>query len=125
MYEAVVKPSILTGEPAPAAHGSRAWNVSLGIDSLPYLAHHRLRGMLVLPGSVSVGMAVEAACVTGLGPCRLEAVTFPTALILPESGQRSVQAVLSNAVDGSASFRVSSRARSKRVWMTPWSFTHR
>jgi acyl transferase domain-containing protein len=77
------------------------WEMELDTDSLPYVADHRIQGLVVLPAAAYVDIALSAAEETfGSGSHSLEKVTFKRALVLPEDGTRAAQLVFSPAMPG-------------------------
>jgi len=98
--------SPLLGQPRDTA--AHSWDVDLQPTALPYLADHRLQGLLVLPGAVVIEMALAAASALGATPRLLEAITFQRAVFLSKSGAQSLRAVLADQ-DGGALFQVFSQ----------------
>ena len=99
--------SPLLGRPTPTAPGAtkRSWTVELGVDAFPYLSDHRLQGMVVLPGSAYLEMALAAATAVDVRtPTTLEAITFDRAFFVPMHGRRSLQIVLSSNLDATRDF---------------------
>ncbi len=71
---------------SPAQPGTHFWESYLSLDSLPYLADHRVRRAAVLPAAAMIELAWTAAGeVFGPNACALEQVHFKQALILPET----------------------------------------
>src|SRR4051812_44572283 len=90
--------SPLLGEQVKSAGPAEfyAWETDLSIDRLPYLADHRLQGMIVLPGSAYVEMALAAATAAfDETPQVLEEIVFRRLFFLPESESRTIKVVLS------------------------------
>ncbi len=91
---------------SPAAPGMVFWKMELGVDSVPYLRHHCVRGVPVVPGAAYVEMARAAAEeIFGPGPHILEKIEFKKALFLPEEGAQKVQLAFLPKRDGSNEFR--------------------
>jgi len=86
------------------------WELDLGASSLPYLADHRVRGTVVMPGAAYVEMALAAAGELAAGPLRVEDVVFRQPLWLTEEATRRVQLALTQEADGAAAFRICSRS---------------
>jgi acyl transferase domain-containing protein/acyl carrier protein len=83
------------------------WEIDLGPASFPYLADHRVQGMVVFPGTGYIELALAAAKeVFGEKAHRLEKVSFKKALFLPEDGSKTVQLVVSSEMPGMATFQV-------------------
>lgn len=79
----------------------------IGIETLRYLNDHKVQGSVVFPGSAYLEMARAAAAqLFGTGSPILSNVVFQEALILPASGERTLQLVASPASSGSASFQI-------------------
>ncbi|HIK08529.1 MAG TPA: type I polyketide synthase [Trichormus sp. M33_DOE_039] len=85
----------LLGEALPTlAHlpEMRIWQTQLDVRSLPYLNDHWVQGVIVLPGSAYVEMALAAAAeLFGAGQHILEVLHFQQALFLPETETQTVQ----------------------------------
>jgi len=109
------RPSLLA--PDPAAHpllGRRVrspllketlFESTLGTDALPFLADHRVRGLVIVPGAALLEMA-SAAAEEVLGPSVLEDVVIQEALVLPPEGARIVQLVVFGEERERRSFRI-------------------
>ncbi|TSC24493.1 type I polyketide synthase [Corallococcus sp. Z5C101001] len=79
----------------------------LGTDTLPFMDDHRIHGIVVVPSASHVSMLVAATELAfGATSCTLRDVLFPQALALPDSGQRTVQVVLTPGAGGEASFKL-------------------
>ena len=102
----------LLGQHFKSAHpaGTHFWETTLDKNSRPYLDDHRIHGGAVLPASAYVEMALAAAVeVFGAQSVALKDVEFRKALFLPKGGTHRVQMILSQGVDGAASFQIYSR----------------
>lgn len=90
--------------------GTRFWDMELSTSLFPYLADHRVRGMVVLPAAAYVEIALAAAAEAG-GPGKhvLEEMTFKKALFLPENDLQRVQVVVSPAMPETLSWQLFSR----------------
>ena len=69
------------------------WRSFISIDSLPWLKHHEVQGLLVFPGAGYICMAIEAMRQMVPDPTRiatysLRSITFLEALIVPPSPAR-------------------------------------
>jgi acyl transferase domain-containing protein/acyl carrier protein len=105
------------------AHPSRheVWETELERTAPAYLDDHRLQGAAVFPGTGYVELALAAAG-AALGP-GLRVVTdveFQRALLLPESGTKRVQVVLTPHETGDATFHVFSRAQGADPGRDAW-----
>ncbi|MFF4364442.1 type I polyketide synthase [Streptomyces sp. NPDC001604] len=79
----------------------------LSVRSQPWLADHRVGGVILLPGTGFVELAVQAGDQVGCGV--LEELTLKAPLVVPESGAVQVQVVVAAADDGRRSVEVYSR----------------
>jgi myxalamid-type polyketide synthase MxaE and MxaD len=96
--------------------GTHFWETMLDKNSLPHLDDHRIQGVAVLPASAYVEMALAAAVeVFGAQPVALKDIEFRKALFLPEGVTYTIQLILSQGVDGAASFHIYSC--SGKSWM--------
>ncbi|NJO48507.1 MAG: type I polyketide synthase [Leptolyngbyaceae cyanobacterium RM2_2_4] len=90
--------------------GDRLWEVQLNAQDLPYLDEHRIFGTAVL----SLGSYVEMVLTTAreaLGKtCQLTDFQLHTPLFLSQKRDRTLQVVLSEQSDGSATFYAHSRS---------------
>ena len=83
----------LLGRPAPPGH---RWVSELSVASFPYLADHRLQGLIILPGSAYLEMALAAAtAVDHKTPSTIEDISFERAFVVPSEGTRSLHIALS------------------------------
>ncbi|MDI3287045.1 type I polyketide synthase [Polyangium sp. 15x6] len=106
---------------SPLQGGAHLWQRELGVAEMPWLSAHRVRGLIVVPGTAMLEMALEAATdVLGPGPCALEEVSFERALLLPEEGSRVVQLVVLPARPGAATFELHSLPLSTEGPGTTW-----
>ncbi|GAA2477717.1 hypothetical protein GCM10010276_12520 [Streptomyces longisporus] len=80
----------------------------LSVRSQPWLADHRVGGVILLPGTGFVELAVRAGDQVGCG--LLEELTLQAPLVVPESGGVQVQVVVAAADgDGRRTFEVFAR----------------
>ena len=97
----------LLGERVSSALPMAQFQSKIGIDTLRYLNDHKVQGSVVFPASAYLEMARAASTeLFGAGPQVLSNVAFQEALILPASGTRTLQLVVSPASSGSASFQI-------------------
>jgi acyl transferase domain-containing protein len=95
---------------SPHAAGTHFWETTLDKNSLPYLDDHRIQGVAVLPASAYVEMVLAAAVEAfGAQSVALKDIELRKGLFLPESGTHTIQVILSQGVDGAASFHIYSR----------------
>lgn len=113
----------LLGEPFRPAQQTESlfWEFELGLDALPSLTDHRVRGSAVVPAAMFCELVLEAASRTfGPAPLTLDRVSVSSALVLPEEGTRSMQVVLTMESPGVASFRVMSRKPGETAAASAW-----
>ncbi|WBB80649.1 type I polyketide synthase [Micromonospora sp. WMMD882] len=79
---------------APALRDT-VFEAALSATAYPLLAEHRLHDQLVVPGAHHVAMLLAAATENGVQAPGLRDVLFVRPLVLPESGDRPAQTVLS------------------------------
>ncbi|MDX8399736.1 MAG: type I polyketide synthase [Gallionellaceae bacterium] len=75
----------------------------------PFIEDHRVFGQLVLAGASHLSMilsAVRSVETLGGGACSLTDVMFPTALLVPEKGERVVHLAITPQSQQSATFRL-------------------
>ncbi|MEV5762891.1 SDR family NAD(P)-dependent oxidoreductase [Streptomyces tendae] len=80
----------------------------LSLASQPWLTDHRVHGLVVVPGTALVELAIRAGDQVGCG--HLEELTLEGPLVLPESGAVAVQVAV-GSVDASGSRPVSVYSR--------------
>ena len=81
----------------------------VGVDQFPFLADHRVYGLLVVPSPVYIEMALGAAALHfGQGSFALEDFVIHTALVLAEDQPQTIQLVLIPENETSVSFEISS-----------------
>ncbi|MFC9636609.1 type I polyketide synthase [Streptomyces mirabilis] len=79
----------------------------LSVQDQPWLADHRVGGVILLPGTGFVELAVQAGDLVGCGV--LEELTLQASLVVPESGGIQVQIAVAEEADGRRSVEVYSR----------------
>jgi len=102
----------LLGAHVSPAHPSldHLWEFKLSKQQLPFLTDHRVQGMMVLPATAYIEMALEAATQVFNGQAvRLAALKFDKALFVPEDGALIVQLGFSLPVEGGVGFHIYSR----------------
>lgn len=80
------------------------WQAEVGTDALPWLSHHRIRNVPVLPAAAYCEMALTAARVVLDGPHEVREICFEQALLLDK--QTTVGASASLSSPGVAAFTV-------------------
>ncbi len=87
-----------------SASGERFWEVDVAARVFPYLADHQIQGVMLLPTSVYLEMALASAQKTfGEGPHVVEALRVHNPLALLERDQRTIQLILT-AKDSETAF---------------------
>ena len=89
--------------------GACLWEMEIGTASMPYLADHRVRGLVVFPAAGYLEIALSAARQGAAGSFALENVEFTNALVLPEGAIRQVQLAFPPAQGGARAFRFNAR----------------
>lgn len=87
----------LLGDHVALASGSHAWFGEIGVDSLPFLSDHRLRGASVVPAALYLEMAAAAGRTLGT-PAVIE-LSLSHVLTL-NSGDRWKTQILVEPIDG-------------------------
>ncbi len=83
------------------------FEAQIGTANQPFLADHEISGMLMLPTTAYVEMALAAAQhAFGAGSHRLEDMVIHVPLVVPEDGLGIVQTSLSSAQGGESSFQI-------------------
>ncbi|HMQ31650.1 MAG TPA: amino acid adenylation domain-containing protein [Chloroflexaceae bacterium] len=86
------------------------WETELDLSQLPYLDHHRVQGVVVLPGTGYIEIALAAATeVLGPGPRYLGNIAFKQLLFLPPDSPRTLQVILIPGPTEEIAFQVYSR----------------
>ena len=84
-------------------HDEVVFEMEFSLDTLPFLAEHRVFGAVVSPGACQLAMVLSAASLLA-GKDQvlcLQALIFLRALVIPDDGKRTVQMVLHvNAANG-------------------------
>ena len=91
---APLRPLIDQMTPLPALQ-TVLFETEFGVETLPFLADHRVYGEIVSPGACQIVLALHAAqlCLGEGTALKLEDVVLPQPLVLPEGQRRSVQAL--------------------------------
>ena len=92
---ATVLPLIHSVTRLPTRH-ERVYEAEISLHAYPFLADHLVHGQFVVPGAGHVAMLLNAARLrwSGTTGLVLEGVLMPQALVLPDAGNRTVQAIL-------------------------------
>jgi myxalamid-type polyketide synthase MxaD len=113
----------LLGAHVSPAHSTleHLWEFKLSKRQLPFLTDHRVQGMMVLPATAYIEMALEAATQVFSGqPFRLGALKFDKALFVPEETALVIQLGFSPPVEGVVGFYLYSRPEvsdgGKHLW---------
>ncbi len=110
VFEAVTS---LKGRPVRVAYGvdGHIFELELSSTALPWLGAHRLGGIVVVPSSALIELALSAAAeALGVGGRALSSVAFEEALVLKGGARRVVQVHLSSAIGGKHTFQIHSRS---------------
>ena len=71
------------------------FEVQLSVDRFPYLAEHLIFDRIVVPGAFHVSVVLSAAeQLFGLGPCQINEIVFPKAVVLELEQTLTLQLVL-------------------------------
>jgi myxalamid-type polyketide synthase MxaE and MxaD len=96
---------------SPHLPGTHIWETTLDRRLLPYLDHHRIQGVAVLPASAYLEMALSAAGeIFAAQSVVLKDIEFREALFLPDGATRTIQVVLSHGEGEAAAVHVYSCA---------------
>ncbi|MBW1749300.1 MAG: acyltransferase domain-containing protein, partial [Deltaproteobacteria bacterium] len=102
-----------TGAKAPSLLGTKissplpTFESEFSLDSIPFIADHRIEGAVIVPGAVYLSMALAAAEVTlGEGVYHIEDVNFHEAFLMSQDGNYSVQTILTATTDTAHHFRI-------------------
>ncbi|MFF4528964.1 SDR family NAD(P)-dependent oxidoreductase [Streptomyces sp. NPDC001407] len=88
---------------------------SLSLQSRPWLADHAVGGVVLLPGTAFVEMALAAGARVGCGT--VEELTVAEPLVLPEDGTVRIQCAVGEPdASGTRTFHVHSAARAGDPW---------
>ncbi|WP_197041558.1 type I polyketide synthase, partial [Chondromyces apiculatus] len=105
----------LLGARIPAAEAKALYEATLGTETLPYLADHRVFGQVVVPGTALLELSRAAAEASGLGArARVEGLVVRAPLVLPERGAVRVHVVVSEPSEGRGEVAVYSQPLSAR-----------
>jgi myxalamid-type polyketide synthase MxaE and MxaD len=101
--------------------GQQFWETTLSLNSLAYVKDHSLAGVVLLPGSAYLEMALAAAAQTfGEGAHVIEDVRFERALMLFENDELNLQLVFTPGATGEAFFKIYSRPSSADNLSSSW-----
>jgi amino acid adenylation domain-containing protein len=93
----VLRPLIHKMIDAPALDAT-IFETIFSLETLPFLTDHRILDQIVAPGACHVAMVLEAADLLFTGaPCQVTEVVFPEPLFVPETGERTVQLLITAA----------------------------
>lgn len=96
--------------------GARYWQIDIDPHAFPYLADHRIQGMVVLPAVAYLEIALAGARqLFGTDECVLEQVEFKKMLVLPEAAAVELQLAILPEASGAARFQIASRASGEPV----------
>jgi acyl transferase domain-containing protein/surfactin synthase thioesterase subunit len=99
----------LTGIRLRSALPDAQFESAYSLQRFSYLDDHRIYGMPVLPTTVGVTALRDAACqYFGSDAVEIADLQYREAMVLPESGERIVQSILTPLGDSAAEFRFAS-----------------
>jgi acyl transferase domain-containing protein/surfactin synthase thioesterase subunit len=99
----------LTGIRLRSALPDAQFESAYSLQRFSYLDDHRIYGMPVLPTTVGVTALRDAACrYFGSDAVEIANLQYREAMVLPESGERIVQSILTPLADSAAEFRFAS-----------------
>jgi surfactin synthase thioesterase subunit/acyl carrier protein len=99
----------LTGIRLRSALPDAQFESAYSLQRFSYLDDHRIYGMPVLPTTVGVTALRDAACqYFGSDAVEIANLQYREAMVLPESGERIVQSILTPLSDSAAEFRFAS-----------------
>jgi acyl transferase domain-containing protein len=100
-----------------AAIADMVFETVISRDSLEFLEHHLIFGVVILPSPAFIEIALNAAKqVFGSGMHSIHNFNVQTALILPEEGERTVQIVIKPAQNQRAAFQILSFEEKTGNW---------
>jgi acyl transferase domain-containing protein/NAD(P)-dependent dehydrogenase (short-subunit alcohol dehydrogenase family)/acyl carrier protein len=102
----------LLGEPVSSSTqpDTYFWEVEAGAAAFPYLADHKVEGIVVFPAAGFLEIAIEAASwIFGRGRAQISEVTLDNALVLPDNGACALQIAVEPGPLGSLIFTISSK----------------
>jgi acyl transferase domain-containing protein/surfactin synthase thioesterase subunit len=110
----------LTGIRLRSALPDAQFESAYSLQRFSYLDDHRIYGMPVLPTTVGVTALRDAACqYFGSDAVEIANLQYREAMVLPESGERIVQSILTPLGDSAAEFRfVSIGTNGADTWRT-------
>nr|AYM54555.1 hypothetical protein [Racemicystis crocea] len=93
------------------------WEQPLRVETIAYLADHRVQGEVVIPAAAYVEMALAAGAeIFGGAELSIAQMSIEQMLALPSKGERVVQTVLTEEGSGRASFQIASRGEGEMSW---------
>ncbi|GAA4011771.1 hypothetical protein GCM10022247_37820 [Allokutzneria multivorans] len=99
-----------------ADNDGRVLSGSVSLDSHPWLADHTVGGVVVVPGTAIMELAITAA--DAVGCATVDELTLEAPLILPRRGSVALQVLVGpEEADGRRSVSVHSRADDERPWV--------
>ena len=98
----------MPGQRLRSALSTVQFESTISTSTLPYLADHRIHGSMVFPATAYIEMALAAAgeAFEHAGPFTVTELAFQQALLVPETGSRTVQMILYPVTAGVTSFQV-------------------
>jgi NADPH:quinone reductase-like Zn-dependent oxidoreductase len=88
-------------------HQETVFESEFSVENLPFLADHRVFDAVVSPAACHLAMLMSAAeLLSGEPGCVLKDVIFPSALVIPENSQRTVQLIFSPSPAAQSDFEL-------------------
>ncbi|MDB1089996.1 beta-ketoacyl synthase N-terminal-like domain-containing protein, partial [Streptomyces sp. ACA25] len=109
---------LLGAEVSPATGGGLLFSGKLSIAAYPWLADHRVGGVLVVPGTALVELALHAGAQAGA--TRLEELTLHVPMVLPEQGAVRVQVAVTGDEQVDGAYTVAVHSQSESDVDAPW-----
>ena len=107
----------LIGQPIPLALADTVFTAQLSLAQQPWLSGHQVAGLVVLPGAAYLDMALAASSLSEKPAShQLEDISIESAMVLPRSGSRRVQMIVSPKGD----FRIVSAPEQGAPNSTEW-----
>jgi acyl transferase domain-containing protein len=104
-------PWLPDGLPLLMPERSRVWSFSLGVETCPWLDGHRVQGMPLMPGSAFVEMLLCAGReVMGCNELQVETLELQQPLVLPTSGEPTLQMLGTEEQPGRLKIQIASRS---------------
>ncbi|MFG1954455.1 SDR family NAD(P)-dependent oxidoreductase [Micromonospora sp. NPDC048830] len=101
--------------------GTHLWTTEIGVELLPYLDDHRVRGQVLLPAAAYVEMALSAATdLLGTRAHTVEDLRVTQPLAPSHEGPTTIQVTLTERTPGVLAFRCASRQPDESGQSSGW-----